>query len=322
MFIALELLWLLILIFFEFYILIYSLFVCYQYLQLTKITLYTGLDIFILTTFRVLCIIITLESFMKRKIHTKILNSLRKVDNIFTNQLNERIDYALLGRLIIVMFVKWFSIYIFTDTFLIWLTLSEGANSISIFILLFVYPLFKLTLNGSKFMIFAHLIKFRIDAMHRALSNCNQTDENAHLSFNNIQYVAPINRYHLNHMQHLWHIYNRIYDIVQLVNNGFVWSFSINFSIEILAVCAVLYRVLDHILGPPNRFPITTIIPFIVYLCYYLFRVVMLIRIAHNVASDVDNFANRIQTLELPVTEFNEFVSVFKLVQPHILLFK
>lgn len=298
-FILLKYGWLFGLLAFEFYILIYSIIVCYEYVLVTKVTLYTGLDVFILTTFRILLIIITLESFIKRNAQIKILNNLCELDDIFMRRLNVNINYKKLGRLVRFVFLKWFSIYILTEILLIWLTLYEEANSILIFLILFVYPLFKLTLNGSKYVTFVHLIKFRIEAMYQALNNfVLQTELN----------VDDPKRIELNRMLDLWNIYNKIYETVHLINYSFSWSFSINFSVEILAVCAVLFHVLDYILGEPNRFAVISLVSFGTYLFYYVFRVIMLIQITHSAAEKVDIFASKIHRLSSISTNSNDFV--------------
>lgn len=297
-FLVVEYLWIICLLAFECYVLIDSLFECYDYISHVKVTLYIGLDLLILTTFRILTIIITIESFFKRNIQVNILHNLFEIDKIFIEHLNMNIDYKQLNRLIRNAFLKWIFIYIITETFLISMTLYEGANNLPIFLILFVYPLLKLTVNGSKYITFAILIKYRIDAMHKVLLDSplwmqeNLFKKNDNLLRFNIDQTNELHR-----MINLWKIFNKMYKTIKLTNYSFECSISINFSVEILAICAVLFHILDYILGPPNRFFLISIISFGIYLFYYVFRVGMLIRIAHCAAEEADMLANKVHRL-------------------------
>lgn len=292
-----EYLWLFVLFALETYILVYGTILCYEYVLVTKVTLYTGLDLLIVTTFRALLVIITVESFLKRDAQVKALQNLLDIDKVFTEKLSVDVNYPKLGRLVKVLFIKWSLIYIVTEAFLIWLTLFEEANSFGIFLLLFVYPLLKLTLNGSRYITFVHLIKHRILLMQQVLKDSNLwIDENNVRRWDGLQQFCD-RLVEVPRMVHLWETYQQIYKTTELVNYSFKWSFSINFSIEILAVCAVLFHVLDYILGEPNRFAVLSLISFGLYLFYYVFRVAMLIRVTHCTAQDVSQFAANVHRL-------------------------
>lgn len=310
---AAEYLWMIVLILFEFYIVIDGVLESYLYVSHIKVTLFTGLDLVILTTFRVLLIIITIEAFFKRKEQVKILKNLSEIDTNFARHLNINLDYGQLNRVIRNAFIKWSLIYVITEVFLISMTLYEGANNLPTFLMLFVYPLLKLTLNGSKYITFALLIKYRIDAMHTALITSSLwVNENQPIKWNNLQKFTNNHAIELKRMISLWQIWNKMYETMELANYSFKWSISVNFSVEILSVCVVLFHILDSILGPPNRFPLFSFASYGVYLFYYVARVGMLIRIAHCAAEEANMLANKVHRLCGTVSDdLQNFVSLF-----------
>lgn len=314
-FLIAEYLWIIFLTIFEFYVIIDSIIVCYNYVTHIKLNLYIGLDLLILTTFRVLLVIITFEAFLKRNFQVKILRNLFEIDSIFIRDLNVDIDYGELKQLIRNTFIKWGLIYIITEMFLISLTLYEGANNLPTFLMLFVYPLLKLTLNGSKYITFALLIKYRIEAMHKILINSSLwMEKSSWKKCDNLQKFTDNQAIELKRMINLWRIFNKIYKTVELTNYSFKWSISVNFSVEILSVCAVLFHILDYILGPPNRFSVLSLISFGMFFFYYVIRVGMLIRIAHCTIEEADMLANKVHRLCANGTvsdDLQNFVSKF-----------
>lgn len=310
----LESIWLLVLFLIEIYILIDGIIVSYERVLVTYVTLYTGLDLLIVTTFRLLLIIITMESFLKRRDQLKILQNLYSIDTVLGQELDIDVKYPKLNRLIIILFIKWSLIYVVTEAFLIWLTLFEQANSFGTFLLLFVYPLLKLTLNGSRYITLAHLVKHRIQLLQEVLKSSSfWIDEHTVQRYNGLQLFCD-RSIEISRMVNLWKIYRKIYETADLVNYSFKWSFSINFSIEILAITAVLFHVLDYILGAPNRFSLISLVAFGLYLFYYVFRVAMLIQVTHCTTHDAKLFAASVHRLcynTAPDKLYN-FVSVIR----------
>lgn len=293
-----EYFWIICLLIFEFYILIYSLILCYQYILHVHVTLYVGFDVFILTMMRTLVIIITVESFGKRNVQVNILNNLFEIDTIFMQNLNFNIDYSQSRRSIRNNFLKWCGVYIFTESFLIGMNLYEGANGLQDFLLLFGNPLLKLTLSGSKYITFALLIKCRIDAMHETMTpNSFSMQTNSTQTFNHLQQFTIDQNIELHRMISLWQIFNKMHETIKLINYNFNWSISIHFSVEILSTCAILFHILDYILGPPNRFFLISAITFGIYLTYHVFRVGILIQIAHCTAEAVGLLAHKVHRL-------------------------
>lgn len=140
-------------------------------------------------------------------------------------------------------FFKWIGVYIITEACLIGTNLYD-ANYLVDFLLLFAYPLLELTMSGSKYITFTLLIKCRIDSMHKTMMESSSWMHSIE-KFDHLQRFTIDQQIELQRMINLWRIFNKMHETVKLINNNFMCSISIHFSVEILATCAILFHILD-----------------------------------------------------------------------------
>lgn len=156
-----QFLWFICVLLFEFYILI----VCLEKRQkklMQKINLYTVNSALTEIANYVLIITVTIESFCQRNAQVQILRNLNEIDLCFATKLKWKVNYNELRRLIRIAFFKWILFYVVADIAILYFY-SDARTYYT------VYEMLKKIIFASKFIIFAILIKYRIEAMHRVL---------------------------------------------------------------------------------------------------------------------------------------------------------
>lgn len=182
-------------------------------------------------------------------------------------------------------FVKWILIICATEIVLFCIAVDDKENKFTPFLVLYIYPVFKLTLNVSQFMSYSILIRYRIESMNQMLIySLKQESSNFHMI-------------ELSRMFYLRQIVCKLHDTVQLINDLFKWSISGTFSIDLFAISVILYHELDYILGEQDRFGRLPVIAFGLFLFFYLIRLGAIIKTGNSTAKEANQLADNIHRI-------------------------
>lgn len=313
-----EKLWFSCLLLFEFYNLIHSSILNYKkFFNIYSISSFNVFRLLMIITIRVCIILITIESYRHRKVQVKILDNLREIDRVFERKLKLHINYHRLKRSIFVALLKWIPIYFVAVSIFISANLFEETKIEDVIcVALTLYPLLKQALFGSAYVTYAILIKCRLQAMHEVL------DSNLLLAHvESPSFEMSIDResrrereaFEFQRLIYLWRLFPRVHETVQLMNDTFKWSISVNFFADVFYICAVVFSYLNEILRTSHEKDtiLSNIsISYMFYCGIFCFRAI--IPMAESVAAEADKIAPKIHRLSWISTiseELQHFVS-------------
>lgn len=307
-----EHLWFIFMLLIEIYMLIHTCILCYNHSIYISFDVYRTLHFSIVFTIRALVIVITIESYCKRNIQAQIMNNFHEIDRKFVEELNLENNYCRLQRQIaisfsITVFIHILAIFILVPTY--W-NESFDQQLLGLFV---IYPLLKRSLSGSIYIIYALLVQHRIKAMHEIFdSNLLLIQQNSIEICVDQQICNDNEAFEMRRMINLQWIFLKIYDTVQLINNSFKWSISVNFPINVFDISVAVFSVFDKIVKPDN--------PHVIYVSYswaplvlqYVLSLITVIQAAHSLNKDADKLAyqiHRIQSCCVESDELKNFVS-------------
>lgn len=307
-----EHLWFICLLLAELYMLIHCSIMCYNHSIKVSFDVYRTLHFSIVFTIRALLIVITIESYCKRNVQVKIMENFRKIDRNFAEKLKLEINYYRLRRQIAISFLITIFIYIATMAMLVPSYWNESFDQ-KMLALFVVYPLLKRSLSGSRYITYALLVKYRIEAMHEILdSNLLLAQQNSIEICLDQQIYNDNEAFEMRRMINLRQIFSKIYDTVQLVNNSFNWSISVNFPINVFDISVAVFSAFDRIVKPENLSVIYVSYSWIPLALHYVFSLVAIIQMANSLNKEVDKLTHklhRIQSCAIESDELQDFVS-------------
>lgn len=275
-----------------------------------RLDLYIVLGVLDMFVHHIHLIVTTIETFCKRNSQAKILQNLNEIDGILSSKLKLNIDYSQLKHSIYQKLVMSMFVYALAE-----IILPLHDRPISIFT---IYALLKRALVTSKYVTFVIFIRYRVEAMHRALAGSPMwMQQNITWILMNQNRFSDFEAAELKRMINVWRIFNKIYEIVQLTNKTFKWSISVSFSIDIFIICALLFHFMESIfetkmirtLDDEHSANICG-----VYMIFYVFNVGIIIQAANSVAEVANHFASEIQQFrsnDVQSAEYQNFVSKF-----------
>lgn len=267
---------------------------------------------------RICIIVITFESYRHQRTQLKILNQLHEIDRIFSEKLNLQINYHRLKRSIFVDFSKWISVCVI-DVLILFAAVCFEETTIEDYVRLMapLYPLFKKAMLGSVYVTYAILIKHRIQAVLQVL-------DSSLLLPHDSTFEIPIDRESLSEYEafefrrliHLWQLFPRIYDTIQLINDTFKWSSSMNFFVNVFDICSSIFHYFGKSPEDSHQTYNVNIISYIecAFICYYVFCFGAIIQMANALTAEADKIAPKIHRLILGgivSDDLQEFVSEF-----------
>lgn len=314
-----EKLWLLCLLLFELQNLVETLHSRIQFLVTCNcINSFNGFRIFMLLTFRVCPILVTLELYFHRNVQMDIIAKLQEIDRIFAQKLKLHMNYHRLKRTIFIAFSKWISICVVFVLILIvsYIIVKAPKEEYTSLAMSLFYPLSKRALYSSTYITYAILIRHRIQAMHEVLdSNLLLLRDSPFDTANALESRNEHDAFELRRMVHLWKIYSLLHETIQLINDSFKWAISFIFFSNVIAVCVGTFQYFDKTYGSPNEY-YTNLVN---VMCYSFFLVFyygicfgMMIGMANAVDIDANKIMQKMYQISLSGTisdELQNFVS-------------
>lgn len=240
---------------------------------------------------RLCVVVITVESYFRRHCHVQIHRNLHEIDRIFTHKLNWQIDHHRLKRTVVAAVLKWMLVFVVVAT--IFITNNLNANSANpqyAPVLLSIYVFLKKALFGCAYITCAILIRHRIQEVHQALAS-NLTALND----------GPNDReeFEFRRLVHLWRLYPRLHETIQLMNDSFKWSMSIAFFVNLFDISAMIFYNLDKIFGCPKSCQSSINLTYFIIasVFYYIFAFGTIIQTANSVAKEAERIAPKIQQI-------------------------
>lgn len=302
---------------FEIYNLIHNSILCYKnFTHMNKINTFNVYRLLVIIIIRPSIIVITIESYCHQNIQVKILSNLHAIDRIFAQQLKLQINHHRLKRSIFVAFLKWISISVLVISILIatsFIDYEYRTIEDEILLVLSLYPLLKKALFGSAYVTYAILMKCRLQAMHDVL------DSNLLLAHESPSFEVSIDResrreheaFEFQRLIHLWRIFARTHDTIQLMNDTFKWSITANFFVNVFDICVMIFHYIDRVFGP-HMLIYVSYVGAVSFAFYYVFCFAAIIQVANSVAAEAEKIAPKIHRLSLNGTisdELQHFVS-------------
>lgn len=315
-----ENLWFICLLLYELYILVHSSYLWYDsYASDGKINTFNGFRTAMAFIFRLCIVIITIESHCNRNVQVKILHNLCKIDRIFDQKLELKIDYRRLKRMGFVAFLKWFPIHALATS--IFIVNSSTKNKITIQdiapVMRSYYPLIKLALFSAAYITFGILIRHRIQVINEALK--------IELLF--AHHESPFdlridgercNQHEAREFQRfiwLWRLSTCAHETIQLMSNTFKWSISMSFFANIFNLCAILFNFFHETLESISQNGIGSLYIPISYMLYSVFCFGATVQLANSVAVESEKTARKLHQISLSGAaisdKFSKFVSNF-----------
>lgn len=253
-----------------------------------ELTLYIAIAFLTEFSYFIILIIATIESYCQRNVQVQILSNLNEIDRFFATKLNWNINYNRLKYSIQMNFIKLALFYIIGNCVLVWFY----ADARSLYNL---YQMTKEVIIASKYITFAILIRYRIEAMHRVLSDDFRWA--VRIIFNRNQ-STNVEITEFQRIIDIWQIFCKLFETVQSMNESFKWTISLTLSCDIFSACVELFRLLHYIYGPPDRFYAPEFIAYLVYLIIDVIHFSMFVHMANCVAEEADNLAKEIHRLK------------------------
>lgn len=287
---TLEILYFICVLALELSILVLSCLSCYLHTVKNDLNLFNASHMVIVFALRVFFVAATVETYFKRNLQVKILINLYEIDRVFARELNLSIDYHPLKRQILVAFLKF--MIAFVVAFVIFARFAVVATDpypIYIRLSYAFYPLIKAALVGSKYITYATLIHYRIEAMHGIFDSFEiGVDKQSNHDDELFEFRCMI---------HLRWIYSRIYDTVQMANDSFEWTISMGFSVALIDSSLMLFHAFDDIFEPSKRSTILTSFNWIPFFLHHLFFMGMIIKAANRIGKQAKSVAHKVHLL-------------------------
>lgn len=250
---------------------------------------------------RILHIIITIETICKRNQNAQILDNLYEIDEILAEKLCLHMNYHRLRKSIEIELIRWILIV----PFLLLMNVYAWDVYGLIYVISLVYSHIKLILNGSQYATYAILITHRIEAMHEVLDASRmqilkKQEFNLLLQRDIDNDDDNIETSDLQRLIHLRQIFAKIYDTIELMNDNFKWSISLNISIDIFVLAQTIFGHLQWFLDAKyeNKGTINFYV-FVTYTFYYVYRLALLIHMGNSVAESASRLAGQVHQFSL-----------------------
>lgn len=279
---------------------------------------FNGFRLLMIFVIRLCIIVMTIESYCCRHFHVKIQRNLHEIDCIFAQKLKLQINYRQLKRTVLVAFAKWMSVYVIVASIFIANNLMVNAtNPKYIQLMLSVYSMLKKALFGCTYITCAILIKYRIQAMCRVLDGnlLLLTKSTFELLLIDRESQGDRETFEFQRLIHLWQMFPRIHETIQLMNDTFKWSISIAFFANLFDVSAMIFYNLDKAFGSEESdCRSTTELTYFITagIFYYAFAFATITQMANSVATEAEKIAPKIQQISssgVASDEFQYFVS-------------
>lgn len=301
-FLFVEKLWFICLVLFEVFNSVHSLVFYYRdCLKCNCMNSFNGFRLIMIFVIRLCVIVITVESYCRRHIHVRIQQNLREIDRIFTHKLRMQINYHRLRRVVVAAVLKWMFVYVIVVSIFIANNLIENKAKLKYTpLLLFVYSALKKALFGCTYITCAILIRYRVQAMHQMLdSNLIALNESAFEILIDRDGQNDREIFEYRRLVHLWRLFPRLHETIQLMNDSFKWSISIAFFANVFDITAMIFYNLDKIFGPPGMCRSTIDLTYFIIasIFYYFFAFGTIIQTANSVAKEAEKIAPMIQQI-------------------------
>lgn len=256
---------------------------------------------------RILHIIITVETIWKCNYNETILENLHEIDDIFEKKLCLQLNYKRIKQSVRNDFLQWISIIpiLIIVNYFIW-----NVYGI-VYVILLDYSHVKLILNGSQYTAYAILVRHRIQAMHEVLDT-TLIQELKKQEFESIDEVIDQQNQDVNDdneisqqqsIIHLRQIFNKIYDTIELMNDTFKWSISLNVSVDIFTISQTLFGQLQWFLDLEYENGRTiNFCGFATYISYYMYRFALLVHMSNSIVESANLVAAKLHQLSLCAT--------------------
>lgn len=307
-----EHLWFISMLLIELYILIHTCMLCYDHSIKVSFDVYRTLHFSIVFTIRSLIILITIESYFKRNVQVQIMNNFREIDRKFSEKLDFEINYHRLRRQIANSFLFRVFMYITAIALLVPAYWNESFEQ-KMLAMFVIYALMKRSLSASSYTTYALLVKCRIEAMHEIFdNNLLLVQQNSVEICRDQQTSNDREAFELRRMINLQRIFSKIHDTVQLLNNSFRWSISVNFTINVFDISVAVFSAFDKVMDSLNAHVIYVSYTWAPLALHYVFSLVTIIQAANSLNKEADKLAHqihRIQSCGIESDELRDLVS-------------
>lgn len=302
-FLFVEKLWFTCLILFELFNSFHSLIFYYRdCLKCNCMNSFNGFRLIMIFVIRLCVIVITVESYCRRITHVKIQQNLHEIDRMFTHKLKMQINYHRLKRSVVAASLKWMFVFVVVVSIFIANNLIANKTKLNYTsLLLAVYSFLKKALFGCTYITCAILIRHRVQAMHQVLDSIlialNESAIDILIDRDDGQKDREI--FEFRRLVHLWRLFPRLHETVQLMNDSFKWSISIAFFANLFDISAKIFYNLDEIFGSPEKCRSTIDLTYftIASIFYYVFAFGTIIQTANSVAKEAEKIAPKIQQI-------------------------
>lgn len=278
--------------------LIHTCILCYNHSIRVSFDVYRTLHFSIVFTIRTLCIVITIESYCKRSSQVQIMNNFREIDREFAEKLNVQLNYHRLRHKIMISFLITIFIYITVIAMLIPAYWDESFTQ-KMLALFVIYPLLKRSLSGARYMTYALLAKYRIEAMHEILNSNWLLAQQSSIEICLDQQMNDDNEtFEMRRIANLQRIFAQIHGTVQLINDSLKWSVSANFPINVFDISVALFSAFDKIMAPENPHVIYISFSWAPLALHYAFSLVTIVQTANSLNKEADKLAHQIHRIQ------------------------
>lgn len=197
------------------------------------------LDIASLTIIRVISIITAVESFVNRRMQPEMFQKFHEVDQILIRIFGVDLRYDELRRSTHCNILRWAALFISVVTIIYTLASFMEEQEFRSLFLFYSFPLSVSVLNFVKYITFVKLVKYRYKLANRLLTQVSQfqlkklngkvlrcRDQDLNL---------------LKKLKVLLDVYDRLWDVTQLINDQSQWSLLVNIVNFLLIVTANFY---------------------------------------------------------------------------------
>lgn len=242
---------------------------------------------------RICIIVITIETYRYRNV--QIIAKLHEFDRIFAQKSQSPINYHRLKRSISVDFFKWMTVCFVANFFLVVAYCLESKTNSRL--LLAFYPLLKRALLGSTYTTYVILIRHQIQAMHQVLdSNSLFLQESTFELSIDREDRSELEEFEFRRLIHLWKLFPRIHEIVQLMNGAFKWSISISFFVNVFDICISFFYFFERASGLTQYYNMQAYIS-VAFMFYYLFYFGLIIHEANSLNTEAGKIVPKIHRL-------------------------